>query len=207
MSKTLLALLIGTFMVASAHAQVYQWRDAKGKLHFGDQPPPGVTTKQIGGEAQPPAATPEAPAEAEPEPEPALPDLPPTDDASAPNADEAPLEASGDAAPAPRPAPAKRQAPAQPPAPKAAQAPTKAPPTYLEQRKQAEEEAARAAAVQQQKAAQDRDCQQARNQLAALEGGVRMSSFNERGERVVLDDAGRAKQIESTRGYVDMYCK
>lgn len=42
MRKLCLALLFGTLLATSAHAQVFQWRDDSGRLVYGDQPPPGV---------------------------------------------------------------------------------------------------------------------------------------------------------------------
>lgn len=42
MRKLCLAILFGTLLATSAHAQVFQWRDDSGRLVYGDQPPPGV---------------------------------------------------------------------------------------------------------------------------------------------------------------------
>lgn len=42
MRRTCLAVLLGSLLAVTAHAQVYQWRDAEGRLTYGDQPPPGV---------------------------------------------------------------------------------------------------------------------------------------------------------------------
>ena len=42
MRRTCLAALLGAMLVATAHAQVYQWKDDDGRLTYGDQPPPGV---------------------------------------------------------------------------------------------------------------------------------------------------------------------
>lgn len=42
MRKLCFAILFGTLLVTSAHAQVFQWRDDSGRLVYGDQPPPGV---------------------------------------------------------------------------------------------------------------------------------------------------------------------
>jgi hypothetical protein len=42
MRKLCFALMFGTLLAASAHAQVFQWRDDSGRLVYGDQPPPGV---------------------------------------------------------------------------------------------------------------------------------------------------------------------
>ena len=101
---------------------------------------------------------------------------------------------------APMPAPAASDAPADaPPAP-----PTGDPALEAKKNKAQAEQAA------QEKAKKDADaakrsqtkaeiCQRARNQLAALEGGQRIARMNEKGEREVLDDAGRAAEIARTR--------
>ena len=49
-------------------------------------------------------------------------------------------------------------------------------------------------------------CQRARNQLAALESGQRVGRMNEKGEREILDDAGRAAEIARTRQVADSAC-
>lgn len=49
-------------------------------------------------------------------------------------------------------------------------------------------------------------CQRARNQLAALEGGHRMSRVNDQGQREVLDDAGREAEIARTREVAKSAC-
>jgi hypothetical protein len=49
-------------------------------------------------------------------------------------------------------------------------------------------------------------CQRARNQLAALEGGQRVGRMNEKGEREILDDAGRNAEIARTRSVADSAC-
>ncbi|HJV70187.1 DUF4124 domain-containing protein [Ideonella sp.] len=49
-------------------------------------------------------------------------------------------------------------------------------------------------------------CQRARNQLAALEGGQRIGRMNDKGEREILDDQGRAAEIARTRQVADANC-
>jgi hypothetical protein len=51
------------------------------------------------------------------------------------------------------------------------------------------------------------NCQRARNQLAALEGGQRIARMNDKGERVVLDDAGRAAEIARSRQIAETNCQ
>lgn len=49
-------------------------------------------------------------------------------------------------------------------------------------------------------------CQRARNQLTALESGMRMGRMNDKGEREILDDQGRAAEIARTRQVADANC-
>jgi hypothetical protein len=51
-----------------------------------------------------------------------------------------------------------------------------------------------------------RNCQQAKNQLAALESGQRVARFNEQGEREFLEDNQRAAEIERARKAVADWC-
>jgi hypothetical protein len=51
------------------------------------------------------------------------------------------------------------------------------------------------------------NCQRARNQLAALESGQRIGRMNEKGEREILDDAGRATEIARTRQMAEANCQ
>ncbi len=75
---------------------------------------------------------------------------------------------------------------------------------------QAEQAAAEKARQSAEKARRDQaraeTCQRARNQLAALEGGQRVARMNDKGEREVLDDQGRAAEIARTRQIVDASC-
>lgn len=52
-----------------------------------------------------------------------------------------------------------------------------------------------------------RNCERARNQLAALESGQRVARYNASGEREFLDDAQRTEEIAATRKAVDSWCK
>jgi len=40
-------LIILAFVCTAAAAQVYTWRDASGKIHYSDTPPPGVDAKKM----------------------------------------------------------------------------------------------------------------------------------------------------------------
>jgi hypothetical protein len=51
------------------------------------------------------------------------------------------------------------------------------------------------------------NCRSARGQLAALEGGQRIARMNDKGEREVLDDAGRADELRRTRAAIASDCR
>lgn len=76
-----------------------------------------------------------------------------------------------------------------------------------ERRAQTAEARARADEERRLAAAREADCKQARNQLLALESGQRISRFNERGERVILDDTARAAELARTRTWLDANCQ
>lgn len=172
MLKTCLVGLLGAMLIASAHAQVYQWRDAKGKLHFGDQPPPGVSAKL----------------------------LRPGEQAGVAPADPDDETADPDTSPAPPAPPAREPEPAAEPDPDAAER------DALEARTRAAEAAALAELERERSEAQARNCQLARNQLAALEAGQRIARFNEKGEREVLNDAQRAEEVARMRKFLGEAC-
>ncbi len=76
-------------------------------------------------------------------------------------------------------------------------------------RKRAEQEQAARAKAEQEKLAAQRaeNCKRARSQVAALESGQRMARVNERGEREVLDDRGRAEELSKARSVVASDCR
>jgi hypothetical protein len=112
---------------------------------------------------------------------------------------------------------------AAPPAPAAAAAPgaattpaaaASAPPTALEREVQArkraadEEKAAKARAEEERNATRRAEnCRQARNQLTALESGQRIARTNDKGEREVLDDQGRAQETQRAREVIASDCR
>ena len=57
MTSLLLALLLA-LAVPAASAQVYKWVDEKGRVHYGEKPPPGSKSNTV----KPPVAVPNAPA-------------------------------------------------------------------------------------------------------------------------------------------------
>ncbi len=74
----------------------------------------------------------------------------------------------------------------------------------LAERSEAEAKQIKAAEEEQVRA---RNCEQAKGQLAAVESGGRMVQFNEKGERLALDDAGRERARADSQKAVDTWCK
>lgn len=64
MSRFLSALLLSLFLlptIGAAQGALYKWKDAQGKVHYGDAPPPGVrATPLSGGVSVVPSLPPEA---------------------------------------------------------------------------------------------------------------------------------------------------
>lgn len=143
-------LLILACLWTAASAQVYTWRDASGKVHYSDTPPPGVDAKEMRGGVQT-GTTP---------------------------ASEAPGRSMAEQ-------------------------------EVQFRKRQAEAEKARAKAEQDKKDAEDsgRNCEQARNQLNALESGQYMSRIDSTGARIPVDDEMRAQEIEKARKSVQSWCK
>lgn len=74
-------------------------------------------------------------------------------------------------------------------------------------RVQAEEAAAKQAKDQEEAKNRKANCEQARRQLQAVQEGQRMSRFDEKGERVFLEDSDRPQAIEKAKQSVDSWCK
>ncbi len=80
----------------------------------------------------------------------------------------------------------------------------------LESRKrraEAEEAAAKQAEEKKDAQRKQENCAQARNQLQALQEGQRMVKYNEKGERVFLEDSARPQAIEEAKRAADSWCK
>jgi type IV secretory pathway VirB10-like protein len=118
-----------------------------------------------------------------------------------------------------RPAPPTlRAAPPAEPASGAASAPAAAPAAPARPMQDRELEARKRAAEQEQAArqrAEDKkiaeqraeNCRRARSHLAALESGQRIARMNEKGEREVLDDKGRADEMRRAREVMASDCR
>ncbi|HOL37008.1 MAG: DUF4124 domain-containing protein [Proteobacteria bacterium] len=76
-------------------------------------------------------------------------------------------------------------------------------------RRAAEQQAAAQAKADDERLAAQRaeNCRRARGHLAALESGQRMARTNERGEREVLDDKGRAGEMRQARAVIASDCR
>lgn len=109
----------------------------------------------------------------------------------------------------------RRATPAQP---AAASAPASAAAAALAQRNDPELEARRKKAADEQelkqKSQQDKDnaqraenCSRAKSHLTALGDGLRIARTNDKGEREILDDKGRAEEMQRARQVIASDCK
>lgn len=92
----------------------------------------------------------------------------------------------------------------------AASAPVGALERAVEARKQAaQQEQAAAAKAEEERltTARAENCRRARSQQAALESGQRMARMNDKGEREILDDKGRADELRQARSVVGSDCR
>lgn len=78
---------------------------------------------------------------------------------------------------------------------------------FRERRAAAAEAEAKAGEEAAREAERQRFCEQARNQLTALQSGQRVSRFNAAGEREFLDDATRDAEIERLQQQMGAHCK
>ncbi len=80
----------------------------------------------------------------------------------------------------------------------------------LEARKraaEAEQQARQKAEEEQQAMARAENCRRARSHMAALESGQRIARFNAKGEREILDDRGRAAEMQQARQVIASDCR
>lgn len=113
-----------------------------------------------------------------------------------------------------RPQAQSRRSVAPPPAASAASGAASAPPTALEREVQARKRQAEQEEAAKNKAEEERiasvkaqNCRNARNQISALESGQRIARVNDKGEREVLDDKGRAEEMRRAREVVTSDCR
>lgn len=96
-----------------------------------------------------------------------------------------------------------------PAASKPASTPNKAEQEEQAQLKKEQEAAAKKQKDEERRLAEQRadNCRRAAANLKQLQDGGRITTRNEAGETVVLDDAGRAAEIQRTRGLMDSECR
>ncbi len=71
----------------------------------------------------------------------------------------------------------------------------------------AKEEAAQKAAQQQENAlAKQKSCMSAKANLKALENSPQITTYNDKGESTLMDDAARRQNIEDARKQISTYC-
>jgi hypothetical protein len=82
-------------------------------------------------------------------------------------------------------------------------------PELQQRRARAEQEAKAKAQAEEQRLASQRaeNCQRARTHLATLDSGTRLVRVDARGERVVVDDATRAREAAEARGVITSDCR
>jgi hypothetical protein len=179
MQKIALSFAAGLLALAAtgAHAQgLWKWRDASGQMHVSDTAPPAGT---------PAKNIISSPAGASPAAAPVLTPL-----------------GSG---PAPGAAPAAAADPAA--------AASTAAESALDKKKKAadkdkaDKDKADNAAVEAKNAAIRKDnCARAQSALPGLQNGARIAKINDKGEREVLDDAGRAAELKRTQDVIASNC-
>jgi hypothetical protein len=113
-----------------------------------------------------------------------------------------------------RPQAQARRSVAPPVAASAASSAASAAPTALEREVQARKRQAEQEEAAKNKAEEERiatikaqNCRNARNQIAALESGQRIARINDKGEREVLDDKGRAEEMRRAREVANSDCR
>lgn len=76
-------------------------------------------------------------------------------------------------------------------------------------RKKAEQEQTDRQKADEEKVAAQRaeNCKRARAHMASLDSGLRLSRVNDKGEREILDDKGRAEELARTRQVISAECR
>lgn len=185
--RRLSLLVLSMTLALPAAAQVYQWRDAQGRINYSDTPPPAGAAKTVK-----PAARSPAPAVANDAPE-----QPADSGTQKPAADGSAQGAAGEAGKA-------AAGKADPSKPKTMAEKE----TEFRQRRVAAAEAEAKAEKERQKAAElARSCSEARAQIVGLKNSRRISRYNSEGQRELMDSAERTAEIERSQKYVDQNCK
>lgn len=181
--RRLSLLVLSLTLALPAAAQVYQWRDAQGRINYSDTPPPTGAAKTVK-----PASRPKVPTADE-----AAPDQSAEAASQNPATDGAAGETGKQAKETANPAKPKTMAEKE---------------TEFRQRKVAAAEAEAKTEKERQKAAElARYCDQARSQIVGLKNSRRVTRFNSEGQRELMDDAARTAEIERSQRYIDENCK
>ena len=108
-----------------------------------------------------------------------------------------------------RRAPAAAAAPAASAAPAGEVAKAKVDPELEARRKKGETEQQEKVKADEEKVAMQRaeNCQRARAHMTSLESGMRLARTNDKGEREILDDKGRADEMQRTRQIISSDCR
>ncbi|MGC4060267.1 MAG: DUF4124 domain-containing protein [Aquabacterium sp.] len=115
---------------------------------------------------------------------------------------------AGARAHAPKPAEAASDPNAPPSAPQSAGVKASDPELEAKRKKAEDEKAAKQKADEDKIAKQKADnCQRARNYQRSLQDGIRIVRSNDKGEREVLDDKGRAEEMQRTQESIQSNCK
>ncbi len=176
----LAALSVMLALPIAVQAQAaWQWRDANGRMVFSDQPPPASVRPADIVRQPAPLSTPR-PAPAAPAGAEAAPG------AAATGATSGTPAASGSGTAATL---AEREA------------------EFRKRRAEQEKAAKEADEKAQREARLKEDCQRARLYLGQLRSGERIASVSPSGERVFLDDAGRANEIRKTEADLQKNCQ
>lgn len=180
--SVVLAFALGSVFGPVSGQQLYRWVDANGKVHYSDQPPPpNVKQKKIEVLKSPSVPVPAEPAAAEPG-----------------------AAGTGATAGAASGKPAGAEAGK---APAAAAGPKSLAEKELDLKKRRmEAEEAEAKAAAEAKNRQDK-CVQAQKNLKLHQDTPRLFNYDEKGERVYVDDATRQREIEKAQQDIASFCQ
>ncbi|MBN9429929.1 MAG: DUF4124 domain-containing protein [Burkholderiales bacterium] len=198
-------ILVAALLPLAAQAATWQWRDANGQMVYSDQPPPpDVRPAQIIRSPAPPAARTETTTQT-------AANVPAGANAAAAASGPGSERAAGTAGAGGTATTAQRSAG------ETASAAGKAPDDRFQswadrdmafRKRMAErEQAERKQKEEQEQAAKlARACDDARGSLRTLESGMRIVTLDAKGEQAVMDDAERARRIDSVRRDVSRHC-
>lgn len=77
---------------------------------------------------------------------------------------------------------------------------------YRKRQADAEKAAAKAAEERQEAALKRENCERARESVSAIQGGQRLSRFNDKGERIFLDEGQMQQELAKSQQGVQQWC-